>query len=153
MRGRREGPTMFSRFVSLALIATLAACPLSCGTGPCCADAAFETRSPASQADRVDQSAPTCCCCRETSQDDRQTPPVPGPEKFVCQGVCGGAVLEKSCEWDRFVAVFDLPTHRDDHWPVGCLPVYHRRGLQAPECVGTQNPGRLVRALNMSFLC
>lgn len=92
---------MLTRFVIILQIIAIVACPLACSSGWCCSNqnavggTAFSLDGPA---------PPTCCAhCTSTRCDDSperpSETPAPGncPE-HQCQGICGGAVLEKPVE-------------------------------------------------------
>lgn len=144
---------MFAQIVSLVTIVAIIACPLWCGDGQCgvahCCSSEVKT---ATHDVCSTHGKSDCCCCKESSPAEDEGCPVPEPQDSSCQGVCGGAVLEKPSE---------LPTTDDDCL---CLPLTDEQGAivtaqveQAStgddvdaHCGG--NYGRLLRALRMSFL-
>ena len=141
---------MLTRIAPLALIAAILVCPLLCRNGrcqECCAG---------------NQSVASAClvseagngCCRNTSCDGEDQRPCDGaPGGSGCQGVCGGAVLEKPNSFPeptemRFRYVFNAPPSL----PAPLL-VDHRPHTLGPSFDGSMTPGRYIRTLYMSFLC
>lgn len=137
---------MLARTVSLVLIVATIACPLWCGESVCQAD----------QCCPGEQSAvPDCCCrgCEQSTPDNDSQPPGDSPEKSSCQGVCGGAVLQKRSEWNDVSAAFFVSLINIEA-PITARLVecnaqrgthdWHGRG---------GNHGRSLCALHMSFLC
>lgn len=144
---------MFSRTVSLGLIAAVIACPLWCcdvlGASQCCATGDSEREMGCSR------QLSDCCCGEEEippqtpRRDDDQCP----CDTAGCQGICGGAVLQESAELNletsavllrvidahasESLKLLDCCRHRLEHSPGGCCT----------------NPGRAIRTLYMSFLC
>ena len=144
---------MFSRTISLVLIAALIACPLWCnvafGSGQCCPTGESESVM-------VCGNEPADCCgekkeapLRAPHNDDRPCP----CETAGCQGICGGAVLQKSVQLDWVTVVVLLPLI-DEHASenLQLLDCCRHRLEQTPGGSGA-NHGRTVRTLHMSFLC
>ena len=146
---------MFARTVALVQIAAIIACPLWCANGLCdagpCCSAKQSSQPPCSIHGTAN------CCCRKPSPDssDRRDSQVPGrcPENSLCQGVCGGAVIEKPCELDSFEDSFFLP-FVDAEASVSSRLVHSRSyDVEHTHCLSGGNHGRSLRALYMSFLC
>ena len=156
---------MYSRTVSLVLIAAIVACPLWCGAGLCAGNQCSQ-QGKSSPADWYPAPPATKNCCMtdgpdyNDSQSDGKKPDkdaddqqCPWRSQSSCQGVCGGAVIEKSFQLDDFSYEFLLALV-DAHAPVGnCLIKYQRSGFQQQCCGGAANYGRCLRTLHMSFLC
>ena len=88
--------SMFPRIVSLVLIASVIACPLWCSKGLCCGDHQCSVK------DQLCAVPGTLECCTESSSSDDHDPfPCGCPKQSICQGICGGAVFEKSIELDN----------------------------------------------------
>lgn len=149
---------MFSRTVSLVLIAAVIACPLWCDdaigfAGQCCPEGESDTVMVCG-GELVD------CRCEENgdphrraphqNDDDHQCP----CESAGCQGICGGAVFEKSVQLDQLTDALLLPLV-DAHAPVNLhlleCSSHHRSEHFC--CGSSANHGRTVRTLHMSFLC
>ena len=79
---------MQHRLVSIVSILAVICCPLWCGGGICCADAECEL------SDQV-PSAADCCCGHGGTEGERRCPEDRRSGAAHCQGICGGAVLEK----------------------------------------------------------
>ena len=149
---------MFARIVSLVLIAALIACPLSCGSGVChgsqsCADGGCVAENQClhpvcSQLATADND-----CCDESSHDSGEPLPHPCPAKSSCQGICGGAVIEKPCEPDTADASTLLPPTSTDDAFVSLPSVIPTEIVTSPECVRGDNQGRFMRTLHMSLIC
>jgi hypothetical protein len=145
---------MFSRFVSLGLVAAIIACPLWCGSGMCQAGCCSPGQP--SQTDRRD-AEPVCECCAEADNDnssrEQRRHPGESPSKS-CQGVCGGAVFEKPLALNApSASVVRLPIAdaSQDAWrPVDATCIVARHSLHH---FGGKNLGRALRTLHMSFLC
>ena len=134
---------MFARLLHLLLIAALLGCPAWCHVGLCCGTQ--------EQAD----AAPSCrACCQECPKRHPPAAPAPccphDPDSSACQGICGGAVLEKTAE-----AVDTAQTA--GQW----LPLDGFLSIEPPEAPAAwrkvgyarATPGRFIRQLHMSFLC
>jgi hypothetical protein len=142
---------MFSRTISLVLIAAIIACPMWCGSGLCIAGQCCEqAASSASDAGGDHRTMECCRKCDGHNDSDQNRPCLP---ETSCQGVCGGAVLQKSVELDDFSDTFFRPMF-DDHAPITArlLECSHGRSEQH-RCGSNTNHGRFVRTLHMSFLC
>jgi hypothetical protein len=135
---------MFYRAVSLFLIAAIVACPMWCASGlvGCC------------QAEQMEPSAKCCCHCQESSADEPRNAPGESPNRPAkpCQGVCGGAVVEKPCQLAANPEhEFLMPTGLDEAIAVqlsGC----RSRGVASETSPGG-NIGHRLRTLHMSFVC
>lgn len=145
---------MSSRTVCLVLIAAVIACPLWCGNGLCRAGQCCpQGESQSSDVCPVHQTR--ICCCNPASQDsqgDDQPCPTRSSETF-CQGICGGAVFEKTVDVNKVARVLFLPLS-DAQTPTVfrlCEHGHDRNGQH--QCVSRVNHGRFVRTLHMSFLC
>ncbi len=140
---------MYMRTASTVLIATIIACPLLCRNGLCQGCCAAEQSSQLI----CPVHGTAHCCCPTTSHDgDGQRPCDDGPCKSSCQGVCGGAVIEKSNDFPVAADAWFLPL--SDTSP--CLAsLLAARQSRADECRFdcSTTPGRSIRTLHMSFLC
>ncbi|MEO2036995.1 MAG: hypothetical protein ABGZ35_33390 [Planctomycetaceae bacterium] len=145
---------MFARTVALLLIAEIVACPLSCSADVCrcCYDDSSSQRELGTRS-CCELGAEESCCGKESSrsQDNRQPEPEPGT--LICQGVCGGAVLNRPSELDSTELSFLLPRAGNDSANVSLFTRYRTGSFGYSHPVGKGNQGRFVRTLNMSFLC
>lgn len=142
---------MFHRGVCLLMIFGIIACPMWCASGVmgCCATTpSLQPEVPCKQ---------QTCCCKEKSSDTGQKKlpndsPLPPNPQDSCQGVCGGAVVEKSCELSNSLnVVLLLPIPTDDLIPTGHPECRGQNNLPVDSQSG--NVGQKLRALHMSFLC
>ncbi len=149
---------MTARIVSLVLIASVVACPLSCGSGICHAGqcCAVDGSDPGRQCAKIAgtrHAVADCDCCDIPSHERDEHGPPPCRGKTKCQGICGGAVFEKPHELAT-ANVFFLPQlHSDDDTFVSLLSVRRTNGFEITECVSSGNQGRFVRTLYMSLIC
>jgi len=153
-----EESVMFARIISLVLIAAVIACPLSCGSGvchadQCCADRGCVSEEQCSQAVCAGHATTDGDCCAESSHDRGEPIPAPCPAKSSCQGICGGAVIEKPCKLGSPGASFIHLQPGNDHTFVFQLSVCRTTAFEFPECVRAGNQGRFVRTLHMSLNC
>ncbi len=144
--------SMFGRTVSIALIAAVVACPLSCDIGLCNSGQCCSIGLSSQQASPVHIAAE--CCCKDACSNSEQPEPCRRPSESFCQGVCGGAVFEKPVEIDdasESAMLFTVDTtdasgtrllerHTTDHVGDHC-------------CSHAGNVGRALRTLHMSLLC
>lgn len=147
---------MPTRLLSLLQIILLLACPLWCMSGECdrscCAVTPGMTFGPAD----CDAAQTECCsCCCETAAQQDEAPPAPQrrPGQSRCQGVCGGAVIEKPVELSS-PSTWSLQVVTD----AGTSAALQRTRLQRSdvdrhsiECDMTS--GRTLRQIHMSLLC
>jgi len=147
---------MFTRLVSLVLVAAVIACPMWCGNGVCHADQCCI----ADECGSEEQSSACCplhaaadCCTGNVAQEHDEDAPGRCPNESACQGVCGGAVFEKSCELNGPDGSFFLPTIGHDGSTVSLLSHFRIVGVQHHPCISAKNHGRFVRTLHSSFLC
>lgn len=151
---------MFARSVSLALVAAIVACPIWCHGGLCrvgsCCSAEPSPHQPSSA------HSVTCCCCKgcsELSDGDESLPggdepePFRAPDKSSCQGVCGGAVLEKPVSLHHVSPSFFLPLGEAEALAFGHPTDRHFHGLADPGHGRRGNQGRFMRTLHSSLLC
>lgn len=143
---------MIARTVSVILIVALIACPLWCGNG----------QLHAAQCCSVQQSLNHDCtvhgtdadCCKDSCSGDGDRGPSRCPIQSSCQGVCGGAVIEKPVEVDNAADPFYLPRIDTDTQFVThvleCSTTH--RAEHHCHCRGSSNYGRSLRSLQMSFL-
>ena len=140
---------MFARTVSTLLIVAIIACPLLCRDGLCqeCCSAKQTSQS------TCPVHGTASCCSNKTSHEcDDQRPCDDAPHTSACQGVCGGAVIEKSNELPVAGDTWFLPFSGAIASVASLLA-----GRQSPavdcqfNCSAT--PGRCIRTLHMSFLC
>ena len=157
---------MANSFISLILIVAVLVCPLRCSLGACAGDSCCATRRCGTASDRDDTGelstggtalSPKTSCCSSTGPQQRPRPngntPHRQPAKSACQGICGGATLEKTCELNSApfscfspLLVHDraLPSRTSQLRSVAAS--HHLDGAFA-------NYGRVVRLLHASFLC
>jgi hypothetical protein len=155
---------MFTRIVSLILVAAVIACPLSCGVGLCHLNSqCCELEKLGSREDQglqEDQGLPVVCpsnatrdCCCEKSSNEGQRPPARCPNKSLCQGVCGGAIFENSCQLNGpHESSFPLLRCTETTF-LSLLTQCRAVSFEFPLCVRSKNQGRFVRTRHMSFLC
>ena len=139
--------------ISIILIATVVACPLLCGNGVCHASHACPVESCCLDEPALEmclRHGTVGCACESTSRDHA---PCQCPNKEVCQGVCGGAVLEKARELDCIENSSILPLVDRD--AIGAVFAKYREGHAEPLCGGgsVKSVGRFMRTLYASFLC
>ena len=141
---------MLPRIVVSVLILAIIACPLWCGNGSCHAGQCC----PATHS--VDHICPVhgtaTCCCTDKSSDDDDHVPRRCPNKS-CQGVCGGAVLEKPLELDGTDSLLFWPLIEADASIAVQLAESRSLDVVLPGHCRRGNHGRLLRTLHMSFLC
>lgn len=145
---------MFGSPASLLLIAAIIACPMWCGSGCCQTEGccAFDEV----QAERCPEEAAEACCCdssvsQQSRTDQKRHLPVECPRQFLCQGICGGAVLEKPCELVEFSTVTLLAVPRcgmpmPQDLPASCA------SRAKDDIHGGSNVGRFMRTIHMSLL-
>lgn len=145
---------MLARIVPLVLIAAIVACPLWCRNGRCqgcCAENQVGVSiCPAG-------GAGDCCCPAGSREVTHPNGKGQGPRRddsgaTGCQGVCGGAVLEKPNSFPDLAQVPLLYDHHASPSPVASRLAACRSqgGESRPDCRMT--PGRYIRTLHMSFL-
>ena len=145
---------MDRRLISSVLILVIVGCPLWCSHGLCGSTSCCGAKTgPALIC--ISQKA-TCCqertTGRNTTSPARERDSHPSHNKSLCQGVCGGAVLQESFGIERTDSAFLLPL-------CDTLPAttrLSRVNLQSVyyhwhDCPG--NFGRWLRTLHMSMLC
>lgn len=164
---------MLNRLISLLLAAAIIGCPIWCGhqpghSGGCCAFPGDVT-GPLEDS----QTGAICCCasqhassaCQPLSDPDAagdpSESPLPAPDgcpdESSCQGICGGAVIDKSRSWPEISHLSSLLTIDAD---VDAPRIENlRRRLDAiahwdsdPQ-LSKGNYGRLVRLRHCSLLC
>lgn len=141
---------MQSRTIILTLITALIACPLWCtsGVAACCDDdlALFQTSS-----SQLDGNLCKTCCCEQPTQDSNDCRPKndSSNSEKPCQGICGGAVVEKPVE-----------SNNTDHTTLLLLDTLNWvsvDSLSSTEIFTKSHSGhisgRFLRTLHMSFLC
>ncbi len=144
---------MYSRTVSLILIAAIVACPMWCGAGLCRGECCSQESSEASTAAPF-RGTRDCCHLDEDGCEhgDHQQGPR-NSSQTSCQGICGGAVFEKIVEVDDCPDVLFLPPV-DVYAPITARIVECRhRCCEQNCCRSDSNHGRFLRTLHMSFLC
>jgi hypothetical protein len=149
---------MRARIISLVLIAAVIACPLSCGQGVCC-DSHSCADDDRAAAGRCSETAPAkpaasnCGCCDKSPDEGDQPDPQPCPDKSSCQGVCGGAVFEKTCELNSADVTSVLSLYDSDSTSDSPHSVYRTDRFSVLKSVRAGNYGRFVRTLHMSLTC
>ena len=139
------------RFVSLILITVIIACPMWCGTGLLCHAGPPRVAHECEAAATDDHACgPFKSCCDESEPTGDENVPCPDQS---CQGVCGGAVLQKFSELSKPQAAEWLSTadaepsataQRAGNRMIGCANRYWDTG---------STEGHSLRALHMSWLC
>jgi len=148
---------VFNKAIIIVLIATITACPLWCSSGlvQCCAAHAADVQ-PGSQV------AGSCCATKgagcsggivdsrlaEAPQPWPETPQPVAPCHRDCQGVCGGAVLEKPADDAAPAAELVLFVEVFAQLEAVAAPVY-------PQANDDQSvlSGRELRTFYVSMLC
>jgi hypothetical protein len=129
------------------MIAAIVACPLWCGLASCHAAHDVATQDVSSPSHAKSN------CCRPTSDDKQDQRPGEPVGDGPCQGVCGGAVLERTGtlgHLDQF-SLFSPFLTGEVSVELGPSGVAFRCVYRAPTSGG--NYGRFVRTLHQSFLC
>ena len=142
---------MFAHIVSLLQIVAIVVCPLGCGKGLCHATLKGEGKQ-AAELVCLENRVPQCCCCCQKSSTPNKNTTVQSPEN-TCQGVCGGAVIDKPVELD--LALFSILTSHLGTPVESPILITACRWLEV-EHVGHGhggNYGRFVRTIHRSFLC
>lgn len=147
---------MLDRLISPMLIAAVIACPMWCGNGVYCSDqcCAGVERGPEEPSAALcsHRGLADCCCDPVPTQNDEGTPNR-APDSSTCQGICGGAVFERSCEFSQPDVSFLPPMIEKG----GCISpmLAHVRGVgvSRQHCHSRKNHGRVVRTLLASLLC
>ena len=142
---------MFTRTVSLVLIAAIIACPLWCGSGLCHAGQCCSVKQ-SSQQSFPGHGAVNCCCTRSSPDGDDQAPSR-CPAKSSCQGVCGGAIFEKLGELDSVEDSFFLPLADAEVSVSSWLLQCRSPDVAHHHCQSGGNYGRSLRTLYMSLVC
>ncbi len=149
---------MFVRLFNLVLVAAIIACPMRCVDGKCCS-------AQCSMGNSLEADAPCCPrCAANSANNDRQHEysengqtkndhhgPSPVPCGATCQGVCGGAVFEKSDTFNLQTTVTLLPLNEDQVTPALAQPFSSKKFELSTHC--GKNIGRLLRIEQMSFVC
>ncbi len=138
---------MFTRLNAIILMFAVLACPMGCGVGVC------------HDADcRLNESREVKCCehCPQKIGGDSELPdenddlPDRCPNQSTCQGICGGAVLEKTCELNEHSRIFEFAVESVN-------TVENLSGERLAHQVGNQsfrgNHGRFLRTLHDSLIC
>lgn len=145
---------MFTHVTTLALIFAVFACPLRCGLGQCedTSGGGAEVAS-AAPIERFEHENAGCCCCQPLPTEQKQPAPRHLPRESSCQGICGGAVLERPCEWTGGDQPCVAPVIlSDETFTCGHLAVT-REHQGCERLAWDLNHGRLLRILHQSFLC
>ena len=144
---------MAFRTLCFILIAAVLTCPYGHGFGSCCAG--IESVSNSHCVDCVEHPCESGLVHDDGHSDDEQSRPCPRENlpsddpcehDKTCQGICGGAVLEKP-----FVPLFDLA-----FVPLVDLKWSADQSISKRRCLSAHAEpifGRALRTLYMSFLC
>jgi hypothetical protein len=135
---------MFSRSISVLVIAAVLACPLWCGSNVC-----YCCQENQSSAEHSGSGGGCCSSGQPVGHERGESPRLPVRS---CQGICGGAVFEKTPELTGVEFITTLPlcstqSSIDDYFAA------HNWQIGAPPLRNHGNQGRAVRTLHMSFLC
>lgn len=140
---------MFTRVTALVQMVALLACPLWCAQGLCHAGAACAGGNCALE---IADQAPVCvCCCEDVASSEEVPNPERCPDESECQGICGGAVVERTIELDAAELSFLPPATDKD--ACSALGYPHFIDHVDPPRLPANNFGRFVRMLRGSFLC
>jgi hypothetical protein len=141
---------MSNRIVPIALIVAIIVCPFLCRNGRChgccAAKKSVESICPASEMG-------SGCCRKSSSDDEGQRPCDDASGASRCQGVCGGAVLEKPNSLSAPTEMryrYEFNAHPS---PPASLLVNRQADTVVRWFDGSMTPGRYIRTLYMSFLC
>jgi hypothetical protein len=158
---------MFSRVISLVLIAAVTACPLWCNIGICgvagsCCGGNFGDRN-------TRESAPVASCCNtkmpaaaldaafeDTAASNNHQPAPDDPptrSKSSRHCICGGAVLQVSCSWAEPIVSSAISQNTCDNSHHSPAAQIRSKAFDFPECVRAKNQGRFKRTLYGSFIC
>lgn len=145
---------MVSRLISPVLILLTLGCPLWCNQGLCGSPSCCNAKTGSA----LNCDSPKATCCQERTTGSNTTSPAreddshPSHSKSLCQGVCGGAVLQESFGIERTNSAFLLPL--SDTLPatmrlrrVNCQSGYYHWHDRPG------NFGRWLCTLHMSMLC
>ena len=152
---------MYTRIISLILVAAVLGCPLWCSMGFCqCSPntiAGARSIAGALSGDTDNCCQPPCCAGATRTAQESHSPngrgPHPEPDSHRCQGICGGAVLQGPCQVSASELCQFLPALKRVHY---CLQVTQQRKIRAsrlPNDNAPANRGRSVRICYMSFQC
>lgn len=139
---------MFKAAIHLLLVASIVACPLGCYAGACCA----QDRG---AGDKFGASQSCCERCRheETPSHSPEHPSAPAePCSEKCQGICGGAVVEKHVELDLAPLRSIDALCMDNAAQVDAIGIAYSPA-NSPPYGGDVLSGRNVRVLHKSLLC
>ena len=145
---------MLYRLVCFALVTAVIACPVVCAQGlchasHCCPPDKDQLAKDLSAVCPLHSMGRACCPAQENDEDA----PFRFPGKPRCQGVCGGAVLEKTSEVKVVETSWYLPVAHRDGSVVWLLAHFHSLGRDCACITGGKNYGRLTRTVLSSFLC
>ena len=148
-------------FISHLLVFAVLGCPLWCSLGLCtsvqfyvdqCQKESCCGSRTAVETELGKASNTTRCCSRNRSPDSKEQKPCCPTEKEFCQGICGGAVLEKSCTWERPGDVLTLLSEATDGFKIVSIAYTAGECAKPAPISGTGNHGRFLRVLHKSFL-
>ena len=143
---------MSHRIVSIVLILAVTLCPLWCGMGVCCADLDRSLADCVPELGSVATAHGDCCCGNGAPHGESPRSNDHRPEHQRCQGICGGAVVEKSqairasCPGPELFA--RVATDRSP-----CRAADADVGSYAASLRSSSIYGRSLRAQQMSWLC
>jgi len=143
---------MLRGFLSIVQIIVILACPMWCPAGVCCGtDIGLEDAAPVTEV--CSSQIKTCSCCHHESAGDERQPASPCQDKNTCQGICGGAILEKSSELIGSDSPWSsIMTPLADSCPLG-LPADPTAHEFENRISNSAADGRELRILHQSFLC
>ena len=151
---------MFTRLISLVLIVAVIACPMWCSNGQCLAGQCLAGQCCATADCSLEKRSTQVCpthdtknCCCESVPGREEPEPHRCPEESSCQGICGGAVFEKTCEFKSIEASFFVPLSAKDSSVVSLLARARTFCSEHPHQLSAKNHGRFMRTLHSSFLC
>lgn len=137
--------------VTAVQILAILVCPLTCVSGHACCGADGLMAVAASCSAAVETPACDRCCCQQESNEEQHAPPAVPSEQNTCQGVCGGAVVEKPCELPAETNLLAVCNVVEDVSPFTHVELPHHESFVFIH--GSVNCGRALRTLHASFLC
>ena len=151
------GSKILVRTVSLVLTAAVVLCPMWCGAGWVCHIDQCSSTVAYGCADQCEDQLCLIheagrCCGGDLPQDDHDRVPCPCP-KYSCQGICGGAVWEKSSELNDLRPECYLPLVDIERSLASLCAQSRIAGFEHGYRDCRSNCGWRVRLLYMSLLC
>jgi len=146
---------MSHRTIPAILIVALLACPFRCSAGACCiAENCLEEQCLDEDPSQPSEQEPTCCshCEKNHSDSERDEFPSRCPDESSCQGVCGGAVIEKAPVVDLQNGVHFVPLTINETVFLAFVAIPWARQSEVRSNFDG-NVGRFLRTLHESLIC